>query len=75
MLTGDVRSMARPIASSLSFDMVKCELSNESKLEALNYLRESKGNSAETKAAQQPDQQPDENGFMQVPDGMDDLPF
>jgi Cd2+/Zn2+-exporting ATPase len=46
MLTGDVRSMARPIASSLSFDMVKCELSNESKLEALNYLRESKGNSA-----------------------------
>ncbi len=46
MLTGDVRSMARPIASSLSFDMVKCELSNESKLEALNYLRDSKGNSA-----------------------------
>ncbi len=46
MLTGDVRSMARPIASSLSFDMVKCELSNEAKLEALNYLRESKGNSA-----------------------------
>ena len=46
MLTGDVRSMARPIASSLSFDMVKCELSNESKMEALNYLRESKGNSA-----------------------------
>jgi cation transport ATPase len=26
--------------------MVKCELSNESKLEALNYLRDSKGNSA-----------------------------
>lgn len=46
MLTGDVRSMARPIASSLGFDMVKCELSNESKLEALNYLRDSKGNSA-----------------------------
>ncbi len=46
MLTGDVRSMARPIASSLSFDMVKCELSNESKLDALNYLRDSKGNNA-----------------------------
>lgn len=46
MLTGDVRSMARPIASSLSFDMVKCELSNEAKLDALSYLRESKGNSA-----------------------------
>lgn len=46
MLTGDVRSMARPIASSLGFDMVKCELSNESKLEALEYLRESKGNNA-----------------------------
>ncbi len=46
MLTGDVRSMARPIASSLGFDMVKCELSNESKLDALAYLRESKGNSA-----------------------------
>ena len=46
MLTGDVRSMARPIASSLNFDMVKCELSNESKSEALRYLRESKGNSA-----------------------------
>ncbi len=46
MLTGDVRSMARPIASSLGFDMVKCELSNESKLDALQYLRDSKGNSA-----------------------------
>lgn len=46
MLTGDVRSMARPIASSLNFDMVKCELSNQSKLEALEYLRESKGNNA-----------------------------
>lgn len=46
MLTGDVRSMARPVASSLSFDMVKCELSNEAKLEALNYLRDSKGNHA-----------------------------
>lgn len=46
MLTGDVRSMARPIASSLSFDMVKYELSNESKLEALEYLRNNKGNAA-----------------------------
>ena len=46
MLTGDVRSMARPIASALNFDMVKCELANEAKLESLNYLRESKGNAA-----------------------------
>lgn len=46
MLTGDVRSMARPIASSLNFDMVKSELSNQNKQEALDYLRESKGNSA-----------------------------
>ena len=37
---------ARPIASSLNFDMVKCELSNEAKLDALNYLRESKGTNA-----------------------------
>ena len=40
-----------------------------------HYFCESKGNSTETNVAQQPDQQPDENGFMQVPDGMDDLPF
>ena len=46
MLTGDVRSMARPVASSLSFDMVKCELNNEAKQDSLNYLRESKGNAA-----------------------------
>ena len=46
MLTGDVRSMARPIASSLNFDMVKCELSDEAKLEALNYLKNNKGNAA-----------------------------
>ncbi len=46
MLTGDVRTMARPVASSLNFDMVKCELSNANKQEALDYLRESKGNTA-----------------------------
>ena len=46
MLTGDVRTMARPIASSLSFDMVKCELSTENKREALDYLKENKGNTA-----------------------------
>ena len=46
MLTGDVRAMARPIASSLNFDMVKYELSDEAKLEALHYLKDSKGNAA-----------------------------
>lgn len=46
MLTGDVRAMARPIASSLNFDMVKCELSDEAKLEALHYLKNNKGNAA-----------------------------
>ena len=46
MLTGDVRSMARPIASSLGFDMVKYELSNEAKSEAMEYLRNNKGNAA-----------------------------
>ena len=46
MLTGDVQSMARPLASSLNFDIVKCELSNEAKIDSLRYLRQSKGNSA-----------------------------
>ena len=46
MLTGDMRSMARPIASSLNFDLVKCELSPEAKISAVEYLQASKGNQA-----------------------------
>ena len=46
MLTGDMRSMARPIASSLNFDLVKCELTPEAKISALEYLQASKGSQA-----------------------------
>ncbi len=46
MLTGDMRSMARPVASSLNFDLVKCELSPEAKISALEYLQASKGSQA-----------------------------
>jgi len=46
MLTGDLRSNARPIASSLNFDMVKCEMSLEEKAAAIDYLEESKGSSS-----------------------------
>lgn len=43
MLTGDVLSVTRPIASSLSFDMVKAELTPEGKLSAIDYLLRGKG--------------------------------
>ena len=46
MLTGDVQSMARPVASSLNFDILKCELSTEAKISAVEYLKASKGNRA-----------------------------
>ncbi|MBQ6403361.1 MAG: HAD-IC family P-type ATPase [Oscillospiraceae bacterium] len=46
MLTGDMRSVARPIASSLNFDLVKCELSPDAKISALEYLQASKGSQA-----------------------------
>lgn len=46
MLTGDMRSMARPVASSLNFDLVKCELSPEAKISAIEYLQASKGSQA-----------------------------
>lgn len=39
MLTGDVKSTARPIASSLNFDMVKFELDPSGKLSAVRYLK------------------------------------
>lgn len=38
MLTGDVKSSARPVASSLNFDMVKFELSPAGKISAVEYL-------------------------------------
>ena len=43
MLTGDVRSVSRPIASSLNFDMVKPELSPEGKSASISYLRAASG--------------------------------
>lgn len=43
MLTGDVLSVSRPIASSLNFDMVKAELSQQGKLSAIDYLQAAKG--------------------------------
>ena len=46
MLTGDVRSSARVLASSLNFDMVKPELSPEEKGSAIRYLRSVHGDRA-----------------------------
>lgn len=43
MLTGDVLSVARPIASKLNFDMLKAELNPEEKLAAVQYLLDNKG--------------------------------
>lgn len=43
MLTGDVLSVARPIASKLNFDMLKAELRPEEKISALEYLINNKG--------------------------------
>ena len=46
MLTGDVRSTARSLASSLNFDMVKPELTPEEKGAAVKYLRSVHGDDA-----------------------------
>ena len=46
MLTGDVRSASRKLASSLNFDMVKPELSPEEKGSAVRYLRSVHGERA-----------------------------
>ena len=46
MLTGDVRSAARTLASSLNFDMVKPELNPEEKGSAVRYLRSAHGDGA-----------------------------
>ena len=46
MLTGDVRSTARALASSLNFDMVKPELTPAEKGTAVKYLRSVHGDDA-----------------------------
>ena len=46
MLTGDVRSAARTLASSLNFDMVKPELTPAEKASAVQYLRSVHGERA-----------------------------
>lgn len=46
MLTGDVLSAARPLASKLNFDMLRAELRPEEKLSALEYLIKNRGDSA-----------------------------
>ena len=38
MLTADMRSVARPMASALNLDMVKAELSDSGKISAVEYL-------------------------------------
>ena len=43
MLTGDVLSVSRPLASAMSFDMVKAELPPEGKRSAIEYLMDSMG--------------------------------
>ena len=43
MLTGDVQSVSRVVASSLNFDMVKSELTAKDKASAIRYLRASQG--------------------------------
>ena len=51
MLTGDVRSASRRLASSLNFDMVKPELSPEEKGSAVRYLRSVHGEKAKIACA------------------------
>ena len=46
MLTGDVMSAARPLASSLNFDMVKAELLPGNKVSAVEYLLATKVDSS-----------------------------
>lgn len=46
LLTGDVLSAARPIASRLNFDMLRAELRPEDKANAVEYLMDNKGETA-----------------------------
>ena len=43
MFTGDVRSVARSVAASLNFDMVRPELTPKAKISAVEYLMATKG--------------------------------
>lgn len=43
MLTGDVLSSSRPLASSLGFDLLRTELKPEAKVSAIEYLISGKG--------------------------------
>lgn len=43
LLTGDVLSVARPIASRLNFDMLRAELRPSEKAKAVSYLMKNKG--------------------------------
>lgn len=43
MFTGDVRSVARSVATSLNFDMVRPELTPKAKISAVEYLMATKG--------------------------------
>ena len=43
MLTGDVLSSSRPLASSLGFDLLRTELKPEAKVSAIDYLISGKG--------------------------------
>lgn len=43
MFTGDVRAVARSVAASLNFDMVKPELTPKAKISAVEYLMATKG--------------------------------
>lgn len=46
MLTGDVLSASRPLASSLGFDLLRTELTSEAKVSAIEYLISGKGSGA-----------------------------
>lgn len=46
MLTGDVRSAAKTVASSLNFDMVKAELTLDGKITAVEYMLSKKATGA-----------------------------
>lgn len=46
MLTGDVQSVSRVVASALNFDMVKSQLTAKEKASAVRYLKSSQGDRA-----------------------------
>ena len=50
MLTGDVQSVSRVVASALNFDMVKSELTANDKASAIHYLRATQGESGKIAA-------------------------